>query len=88
MNAAIGGYDVAAAPADFEFADHGGVGALQHLDDIAIGAAAGLDARDAHDHAVAMHGLLGGLRGNENVAGDRPESDVRKLKTHNHRDAD
>src|ERR1035437_8957316 len=70
MNPAIGGHDVAAAPADFEFADHGGMGALQHLDDVAIGAAAGLDARDAHDHAVAMHGLFGGFGGNEDVAGD------------------
>src|ERR1035437_2081550 len=70
MNPAIGGHHVAAAPADFEFADHGGMGALQHLDDVAIGAAAGLDARDAHDHAVAMHGLFGGFGGNEDVAGD------------------
>jgi hypothetical protein len=37
---------VASAPADLELADHGGVSALQQLDDIVIGAAAGLDARD------------------------------------------
>ena len=46
------------------------MGALQHLDDLAIGAAAGLDAGDAHDHAVAVHGLLGGFGGDEDVAGD------------------
>ena len=68
--AGIGGHHVAAAAADFEFADHGGVGALQHLDDLAIGAAAGLDAGDAHDHAVAVHGLFGGFGGDEDVAGD------------------
>src|ERR1019366_2429999 len=66
----VGGHHVAAAAADFELADHGGVSALQHLDDIAVGAAAGLDARDAHDHAVAVHGLLGRFRGDEDVAVD------------------
>ena len=49
---------VSAAAADAELADHGGVGALQDLDDFAVGAAAGLDAGDADHHAVAVHGLL------------------------------
>ena len=70
LYAAVGGHHIAAAAADFEFADHGGVGALQHLDDVAIGAAAGLDAGDADDHAVAVHGLFGGFGRDENVAGD------------------
>ncbi len=78
LDAAVGGHHVAAAAADFEFADHGGVGALQHLDDFAIGAAAGLDAGDADDHAVAVHGLFGGLGRDENVAGRCRESDVRR----------
>ena len=42
--------------AHLEFADHGGMRALENLDDLAIGAAAGLDARDAHHDAVAVHG--------------------------------
>ena len=88
LDAAVGGHHVAAAAADFEFADHGGVGALQHLDDVAIGAPAGLDAGDADDHAVAVHGLFGVFGRDENVAGDARESDVRRLKTRNHRDAD
>ena len=70
LYAAVGGHHVAAAAADFELADDGGVGALQHLDDLAIGAAAGLDAGDADDHAVAVHRLFGGFGRDENVAGD------------------
>ncbi len=35
------------------------VGAAQHLDDLAVGAAIALDAGDADHHAVAMHGGLG-----------------------------
>ena len=52
--------------------DHGRMGALQDLDDLAIGAAAGFDARDAHDHAVAVHGLLGGIGRDEDVARQCP----------------
>ena len=70
LYAVVGGHHVTAAAADFEFADHGGVGALQHLDDVTIGAAAGLDAGDADDHAVAVHRLFGVFRRDENVAGD------------------
>ena len=33
-----------------------GMGALQDLDDFAVGAAVGFDARDAHHDAVAVHG--------------------------------
>ena len=39
-----------------------GCARLQHLDDLAIGAAAGFDAGDADHHAVAVHGLLRRLR--------------------------
>src|SRR5947209_5462547 len=62
--------DVHAAPADVELADHGGVRALEDLDDLAIGASARLDARDADDDAVAMHRLLRGVRRDEDVALD------------------
>ena len=48
---------VLAALAEAEFAHHGGVRPLQDLDDLAVGPPAGLDARDPHDHAVAMHRL-------------------------------
>ena len=70
LDAGVGGDDVAAAASDLEFADHGGVGAFQHLDDFAIGAASGFDAGDADDDAVAMHGLFGGVGRDEDVSGD------------------
>ena len=35
---------------------------LQDFDDFAIGAPSGLDARDAHHDAVAVHGLLRPIR--------------------------
>ena len=47
-----------------------GCARLQDLDDLAVGAAVGFDARDADDHAVAVHGLLGGVGRDEDVAGD------------------
>ena len=68
VDAVVLRHHVLAAPADAEFAHHGGMGALQHLDDFAIGAPAGFDARDAHQHAVAVHGLLAPIGRNEDVA--------------------
>jgi hypothetical protein len=76
-----------AAAADAEFADHRGVGALQHLDDLAIGAAAGLDARDAHHHAVAVHGLFGRFGGMKMSPAMPSESAGRKSGTRNRRGA-
>ncbi len=70
VDPAIGGNHVAAAAADFELTDHRGVGALQHLDDFAIGAPTGLDARNSDDHAVAVHGALGLFRRKEDIACD------------------
>ena len=58
VDALVVRHDVLAAAPDAELAHHGGMRALQHLDDLAIGAAAGLDAGDAHHHAVAVHGAL------------------------------
>ena len=55
---------------NLELADHRGVGALEHLDDFAIGAAIGLDAGDARHHAIAVHGLRRGVRRDEDVSGD------------------
>jgi hypothetical protein len=60
--------DVLAAAADPELADHRWMGAAQHLDDLAVGAAVRLDPRDADHHAVAVHRLLGGVGRDENVA--------------------
>ena len=40
---------------------------LQHFDDFAVGAAAGLDAGDAHHHAVAVHGLVGRFGREEDI---------------------
>ena len=41
---------------------------LQHFDDFAIGAAAGFDAGDAHQNAVAVHGFTDALRRQKHVA--------------------
>ena len=57
-----------AAAADAELAHHGRMRALEDLDDFAIGAATGFDAGDAHHHAVAVHGLLRGIRGDVDIA--------------------
>ena len=64
------------APANAEFADHGQVRALQHLDDFAIGASAGFDACDADHHAVAVHGFFSRFRRQEHIALDAFEGTV------------
>ena len=58
---------LAAAP-DAEFAHHRGMGALEHLDNLAIRAAVRFDARDADHHAVAVHGRFRGFARDENVS--------------------
>ena len=87
LDALVVRHHVLAAPADVEFADHGGVGALEHLDDLAIGAAVGLDARDAHHHAVAVHGLFGRFGRNEDVARRCPRWAARRSGTRSRRGA-
>jgi len=64
--------------------------ALQHFDDLAIGAAIGFDARDAHQHAVAMHGLTRGIGGDVDVslyALQRPLCDQETIAVAVHVDA-
>src|ERR1039458_10734290 len=63
LDAPILRHDVIAAAAHAKLAHHSGMRALQDLDNLAIGAAIRLDARDAHQHAVAMHGLARGIGG-------------------------
>src|SRR5580700_4064488 len=46
------------------------MGALEHFDDLAIGAAAGFDAGNADQYAVAVHGFAGGFRRKEDIALD------------------
>lgn len=70
MDAVVLRHDELSAPVQAKFAHNGGVGALQNLDDLAIGASAGFDARDSHQDAVAVHGLLRRFGWNENVALD------------------
>src|SRR5262249_55870379 len=59
---------VGAAPAYSKFADDGEVGALQDLDDFAVGPAIVLDARNANYDAVAVHGGLGGIARDVDIA--------------------
>ena len=57
--------------ADAEFADDGLVRAARHLGDFALGfAIAVIQARDAHGHAVAMHGAFAFFLGQVDVALD------------------
>jgi hypothetical protein len=59
-----------AAAVEAELANHRGMGPLKYFDDLAIGAAAGLDAGDADEDAVAVHGFAGGFGWKEDVALD------------------
>ena len=62
----VGDHELPAA-ANPEFTHHGGVRALEHLDDFAVRAPARLDPPDAHHHPVAVHGLLRRFRRDEDV---------------------
>ena len=56
------------ATANLELAYHGRVRTFQNLEDLAIGAAAGFNARDPNHDAVAMHGFTGGIGGDKDIA--------------------
>ena len=77
LNALVVRHDGRAAPRDAELADDGGMRALEDAQDFAVGAAVGLDARDAHHDAVAVHGLAGGIGGDEDIAGNAFNGAVR-----------
>ena len=53
---------------DLVASDDGAGGALEHLDDASFGAAVFAVALDAHDHAIAVHGVLQVVLGNVDVA--------------------
>jgi len=67
---------VGSTASDVELANDRRMGALQDFDDFAIGAAIGLDTRNADDYSIAMHGLLGRFGRDENVAGDAGDRGV------------
>ena len=69
-DAVVMGDDDIAAAARAKLADDGGVRAFEDLEDAALGAAGGIRAGDADQHAVAVHGLRGGGRGEVDVALD------------------
>ena len=69
-DAVVMGDDDVAAAARAKLADDGGVRAFEDLEDAALGAAGGIRAGDADEHAVAVHGLRGGGRGEVDVALD------------------
>ena len=60
--------DVGAAFAETKFADDGEMGAAQDFDDFTVGAAIALNARYVDHHAVPMHGGLGGLARDVDIA--------------------
>ncbi len=75
-DAVVVGDDEVARAADAELADDGGMGALKDAQDLAMGAAVGLDAADVDHHAIAMHGAAGVLLGNVNVAAEAGDGNV------------
>ena len=52
-----------------KFAHHGGMGALQDFDNLALGAAIAPDAAHSRQHPIAVHGFGSAIRRNEEVAG-------------------
>ena len=66
----VDGLDVVVAVSVVEDADHGWMGARQRADDTAFGAAVGADGGDFDQDAVAVHGGSGGVRRNEDIAGE------------------
>ena len=63
----VGRHEVAVG-AHAELADAGWVRACQDSNDLALGPAVGAGASDAYQNAVAVHGVVGGAGGNEDVA--------------------
>src|SRR5579864_8734135 len=66
----VHGAHVVVARAVVEGADHGGMGASQHAQDSAFGAAIGANGGNFHQHAIAVHGRTDGARRNVDVAAD------------------
>ena len=66
----VDGLDVVVAVPVVEDADYGRVRTRQGADDAAFGAAVGADGGDFDEDAVAVHGGPGGMRRNEDIAGE------------------
>src|SRR5690242_3611914 len=64
------------AAVNVKLANHGGMRALQNLDDLAVGTPAALDPRDAHYRTVAMHGVARRIGRNVDIARDAFEQPV------------
>src|ERR1700750_2958004 len=72
LHAGVVGEDVVAALAVAEEADDAGMGAVENADDAAFGAlwaVTGAGAEDFGEDVVAVHGVLDGVAGYEDVAG-------------------
>lgn len=72
----VGDHDLLFA-ADVKFADDFGVGAAQNVDQVAVGAAAGVDPENTHRDAVAVHGSMRGFFGDIDVAFDAFDGFIR-----------
>jgi hypothetical protein len=59
-----------ASATDPELSHHGGMGSLQNLHDLAIGAAIRLDAGDVYHDPVAVHRLLGAFWRDKHISGN------------------
>ncbi len=70
LDAGLERNDVAFAPANPELAGDSGMRAAENAHHLAFSAAVGVDAGDAGKHGVAVHGVAGGVRRDENVSGD------------------
>ena len=68
LDAIVVRHHVLAAPTDAELADHRGCARFRTLTISPSARPPGLDARNPHHHAVAVHSLFGGLGRDEDVA--------------------
>src|SRR6266849_6375818 len=66
----VDGLDVVVAVSVVEDADYRRMGTRQGANDAAFGASIGTDGTDFDQDAVAVHGGSGGVRSNENIAGE------------------
>ncbi len=66
----VDGLDVVVAVSVVEDADYRRMGTRQGADDAAFGAAIGTDGTDFDQDAVTVHGGCGGVRRNEDIAGE------------------